>query len=85
MWQTHAYLPTKLIKKRETDLTISIKILTKSIKMKEKRTFFAEFCRRIKKIPPDFGKQAAQDDLCEIVYQCLKKRGCAYFEVNPRS
>jgi hypothetical protein len=79
MWQTHAYSPTKLIKKRETDLMISIKILTKSIKMKEKRTFSAEFCRRIKKIPPDFGKQAARDDLCEIVYQCLKKKRMCLF------
>ena len=51
MWQTHAYSPAKLRKKRETDLTISIKILTKSIKMKEKRTFSEEFCRRIKKYP----------------------------------
>jgi len=49
MWQIVANSPAKLRKKRETDVTISIKILTKSIKMKEKRTFSAEFCRRIKK------------------------------------
>jgi len=43
MWQTHAYSPAKLRKKRETDLTISINILTISSKMNKKRTFFEIF------------------------------------------
>jgi len=52
MWQTHAYSPAKLRKKRETDVTISIKILTKSIKMKEKNALFPKnFAEESKNTP----------------------------------
>ena len=51
------------------------------INQNERKThFFRRILQKNQKIPPDFGKKAARDDLCEIVYQCLKKRGCAYFD-----